>query len=163
MLFQVLDPKTGKFFQEVSNSRKIKNSFLRQEPFALKNQFVEQWNQSSFVLKVQHLEWIIGLRWIFETQLIYQRNFSTENDYHITTMNWDLFIPHNYGGLLDDIKKLSTVSRLVLEKGAAYQFDLSLVELAFSFPVMEKKTDKLNILSSSRLSITGLPIIRTSP
>ena len=63
-------------------------------------------------------------------------------------MNWDLFIPHNYGGLLDDIKKLSTVSRLLLEKGAAYQFDLSLVELALSFPGMAKKIlDKLNLLS----------------
>ena len=39
---------------------------------------------------------------------------------------------------------------MLLEKGAAYQFDLSLVELALSFPRMEKETEnksKLNLLS----------------
>ena len=54
-------------------------------------------------------------------------------------MNCNLVIANNYAGLLDDIKKLSTKSRLLLEKGAAYPFDLSLVELALSFPGMEKK------------------------
>ena len=38
-----------------------------QELFAVKDQFVEEWNQSSFTLKKCHLEWIIGLRWIFQT------------------------------------------------------------------------------------------------
>ena len=82
------------------------------------------------------------------TELIYKINFSTDNDYYITTMNCNLVIAGNYGGLLENIKKLSTKSRLLLEKGAAYQFDLSLVELALSFPGMAKKTpDKLNLLS----------------
>ena len=49
--------------------------------------------------------------------------------------------------LLDNIKKLLTKSRLLLEKGTAYQLNLSLVKLALSFPGMEKKTDKLNLLS----------------
>ena len=51
-------------------------------------------------------------------------------------MNWNLVIANNYGGLLDDIKKLFTKSSLLLEKAAAYQFELSLVELAWSFPGM---------------------------
>ena len=60
-----------------------------------------------------------------KTELIYQINFSTENDYHITTMNCNLVIANYYGGLLDDIKKLKLLikGRLLLEKGAAYQFD----------------------------------------
>ena len=87
---------------------------------------------------------------ISNTELINQINFSIENNYYITTMNCNLVIANDYGGLLDDIKKLSTKSRLLLEKGAAYQFDLSLVKLALSFPGMEKETEnksKLNLLS----------------
>ena len=72
------------------------------------------------------------------TELIFQINFSTENDYYITTTNCNLVIANDYCGLLNDIKKLSTKSRLLLEKGAVYQFDLSLVELALSFPGMKK-------------------------
>ena len=73
------------------------------------------------------------------TKLIYQINFTTENDYNITTMNCDLVIANDYGGLLDNIKKLQIKSQLLLEKGAAYQFDLSLAGLAVSFPGMNKK------------------------
>ena len=81
------------------------------------------------------------------TELIYQINFSTENDYYITTMNCNLVIANDYGRLLDNMKKLLTKSRLLLKKGAACQLDLSLVKLALSFPGMEKKPDKLNLLS----------------
>ena len=44
------------------------------------------------------------------TELIYQINVSNENDYYITTMNCNLIISDDYGGLLDGIKKLSTKS-----------------------------------------------------
>ena len=54
-------------------------------------------------------------------------------------MNCNLAIANNYGGLLDDIKKLSTKSQLLLEKGAAHELDLSLFELALSFPGIEKE------------------------
>ena len=54
------------------------------------------------------------------TELIYQINFSTKNDYYITTMNCNLIIANGYGGLLDDIKKLLTKRRRLLEKGAPY-------------------------------------------
>ena len=57
------------------------------------------------------------------TEFVYQINFSNENDYYITTMNCNLVIADNYGKLLDNIKELSTKSRLLLEKGPAYQFD----------------------------------------
>ena len=58
-------------------------------------------------------------------------------------MNCNLVIANDYGDLLDDIKELPTNSRLSLEKGPAYQFDFSLIELALSFPVMEKKVDAM--------------------
>ena len=48
-------------------------------------------------------------------ELIYQINFSTEYDYYITTMNCNLIKANDYGDLLDDIKELSTKSRLLLE------------------------------------------------
>ena len=63
-------------------------------------------------------------------------------------MIWNLDIAKDYGRLLDDIRNLSIKSRLLLEKGAAYQFDLSLIKLALSSAGMEteikKKKDKLN-------------------
>ena len=73
------------------------------------------------------------------TELIYQINFSAKNDYYITTMNCNLVIASDYGWLLGGMKKLSTKSRLLLGKGAAYQFYIVLVELALSFTGMEKK------------------------
>ena len=72
------------------------------------------------------------------TELVYQINYSTKNDYYITTMNCNLVIANNDGDLLDDTKELSTKSQLLLQKGPAYLLDLSLIELAFSFPGMEK-------------------------
>ena len=80
------------------------------------------------------------------TELIYQINFSTKNNYYITTMNCNLVIANDYGGLSEDIKKLSKKSRLLFTKRAAYQFDLSSVELALPFRGIEK-IDKLNLLS----------------
>ena len=57
-------------------------------------------------------------------------------------MIWNLVTANDYGRLLDDIRKLSTKSRLLLEKGAAYQFDLSLIKLALSSAGMETETKK---------------------
>ena len=71
-------------------------------------------------------------------ELIYQISFSTKNDYYITIMNFNLVIANHYGRLLENIKTLSTKSRLLLEEGAACQFDLSLVKSASSFPGMKK-------------------------
>ena len=57
------------------------------------------------------------------TELIYQINFSTENDYYITTMNCNLVIANNFGDRVKDLKDLSEKSRLLLKNGPAYQFD----------------------------------------
>ena len=83
------------------------------------------------------------------TELVYQINYSTKNDYYITTMNCNLVIANNYGDLLEDIKELSTESQLLLQKGRAYLFHLSLIELALSFPGMEQNVDEMNFLSYS--------------
>ena len=53
-------------------------------------------------------------------ELVYQINFSKENDFFITTLNCNLVIANDYGDLLDDIKELSTKSWLLLEKVPAY-------------------------------------------
>ena len=86
-------------------------------------------------------------------ELVYQINFSKENDFFITTLNCNLVIANDYGDLLDDIKELSIKSRLLLEKGPAYQFDLSLIELALSFPIMERKVDEMYFLSYQKIWI----------
>ena len=62
-------------------------------------------------------------------------------------MNCNLVIANDYGDLLEDMKKLSTKSRLLLEEGAAYQFDLSLLTLAFSYPGMKREIDELYFFS----------------
>ena len=61
-------------------------------------------------------------------------------------MNCNLVIANDYGDLLDDIKELSTKIRLLLEKGPAYQFDLSLLRLAFYFPGIKHEVDELYFL-----------------
>ena len=134
---QVLDPKTGKYFQEIYDFYrliKVKENRDWTERFDAKVDRCKKRLRdpieigekvlvfSSFVLK-KHLEWFILD--FSNTELIYQINFSTQNDYYITTMNCNLVIAKDYGGLLDNIKKLLAKSRLLLEKGAAYQLDLS--------------------------------------
>ena len=61
-------------------------------------------------------------------------------------MNCNLVIANDYGDLLDNIKELSTKSRLLIEKGPAYQFDLSLLRLAFYFSGMKHEVDDLYFL-----------------
>ena len=68
-------------------------------------------------------------------------------------MNFNLVIANDYCDLLGDTKELSTKSRLLLEKGPAYQFDLSLIELALSFPIMERKVDEMYFLSYQKIWI----------
>ena len=63
-------------------------------------------------------------------------------------MDCKLVIANDYGDLLNNIKDLKTKSGLLLEKRQAYQFDLSLIELALSFPGMKKKKiDEMYFLS----------------
>ena len=81
------------------------------------------------------------------TELIYQINLSTENDYYITTMNCNLVIANDFSDLLKDIKDLSEKSRLLLKNGPAYQFDLSRFALVFYHQGMERNWTDLYFLS----------------
>ena len=81
------------------------------------------------------------------TDLIYQINSSTTDEYHIATVNCNLVVANDHGDLLGDIKELSTKSQLLLEKRPAYQFDLSLLRLPFYFPGMKHEVDELYFLS----------------
>ena len=68
------------------------------------------------------------------TELIYKINFSTKNDYYITTMNCNLVIAKDYGGLLDVIKKFLTKSQKLLEKRSSIsiRFIFSRISIIFS-------------------------------
>ena len=53
--------------------------------------------------------------------------FSPENDYYITSMNWDQNLLKEFGAhddILDDIKKLSDLGHSLLENGPGYQNDI---------------------------------------
>ena len=54
---------------------------------------------------------------ISQTEVIYQIRFSTEKDYHTTSMNCNLIIHDDYEHVSDEIKQLSKKSNLLLEKG----------------------------------------------
>ena len=51
-----------------------------------------------------------------QTEVIYQIRFSTEKDYHITSMNCNLIIHDDYEHVSDEIKQLSEKNNLLLEK-----------------------------------------------
>ena len=53
--------------------------------------------------------------------------FSSKYDYYITTLNCDSKLLKNFNAhkdILGDLKKLSDLSRKLLEKGTAYQNDI---------------------------------------
>ena len=52
-----------------------------------------------------------------QTEVGYQIRFSTEKDYYITSMNFNLIIHDDYEHVSDEIKQLSKKSNLLLEKG----------------------------------------------
>ena len=66
------------------------------------------------------------------TDIVYETHFSSNNDHFLTSKNCNLDLFKDFeahGDLFDDIKKLSKASRLLLEKGAAYQNDIKEVKL----------------------------------
>ena len=81
------------------------------------------------------------------TELVYQINLSTENDYQITTMNCNLVIANNFSNGLKDIKDLSEKSHLLLKNGPAYQYDLSRFALGFYCQGTERNWTDLHFLS----------------
>ena len=52
-----------------------------------------------------------------QTEVGYQIRFSTEKDYYITSMNFNLIIHDDYEHVTDEIKQLSEKNNLLLEKG----------------------------------------------
>ena len=60
-------------------------------------------------------------------------------------MNCNLVIANDYEDLLKDIKELSK-SRLLLERGPAYQFDLSLLKMAYFYPRLKVKITDVNVI-----------------
>ena len=66
-----------------------------------------------------------------QTDQIYKVHFSPRQDYFITSMNYDLNLEEDIknDGALDEIKELSEKSRLLLEKGTAYQNDIKTIYL----------------------------------
>ena len=62
--------------------------------------------------------------------------FSSKYDYYITTYNCGLKLLkdfHAQKDVLDDLKKLSDLSRKLLEKGAAYQNDIKKLRLYLQY------------------------------
>ena len=70
-----------------------------------------------------------------QTDQIYKVHFSPQKNYYLTSMNCDLDLQENIknDGVLDEIKKLSEKSRLLLEKGPAYQNDIKKITLVVGF------------------------------
>ena len=65
---------------------------------------------------------------IFQTNQIYEVHFSPKKDYFITSMNCNLDIQEDIkNSVFDEIKELSEKSRLLLQKGPAYQNDIKRV------------------------------------
>ena len=63
--------------------------------------------------------------------------FSPEKDYYVTSMNCDIQLLKDFTGykdMFEDIKKLSNLSHLLLEKGPAYQNDIDKVFLFIGVP-----------------------------
>ena len=63
-----------------------------------------------------------------QTDQIYKVHFSPKTDYFITSMNCNLDIQEDIkNSVFDEIKELSEKSRLLLQKGPAYQNDIKRV------------------------------------
>ena len=71
----------------------------------------------------------------FQTDQIYKVHFSRKKNYYLTSMNCDLHLQEDItnDGVLDEIKKLSEKSRLMVEKGPAYQNDIKKITLVVGF------------------------------
>ena len=70
-----------------------------------------------------------------QTEQIYKAHFLPKKNYYLTSMNCDLDLQEDIknDGVLDEIKKLSEKSRLLLEKSPAYQNDIKKITLVVGF------------------------------
>ena len=85
------------------------------------------------------------------TEIIYEIDFLTKNDYYITSLNCDLIVKENNDDKSKLIKDLSEKSRLLLEKGPAYQNNIN--EISYFVRATELKTvgKKLNLIYLMKL------------
>ena len=85
------------------------------------------------------------------TEIIYEIDVLTKNDYCITSLNCDLIVKENNDDKSKLIKDLSEKSRLLLEKGPAYQNNIN--EISYFVRATELKTvgKKLNLIYLMKL------------
>ena len=106
------------------DGQKVKGRFLRQELFALNNQFL-RWDQFSYILRKPYWAKIINLLWIFQIKNLCKKLiFLSKNEYFITSLNCKLKLKEYIYDKDWKIKKLSAKSNLLLEKGPVYQVDI---------------------------------------
>ena len=85
------------------------------------------------------------------TKIIYEIYFLRKNDYYITSLNCNLIIKGRNDDKSKLIKDLSEKSRLLLEKGPAYQNNIN--EISYFVRATELKTvgKKLNLIYLMKL------------
>ena len=85
------------------------------------------------------------------TEIIYEMDFLTKNDDYITSLNSDLIVKEHNDNKSKLIKDLSEKSRLLLEKGPAYQNNIN--EISYFVRATELKTvgKKLNLIYLMKL------------
>ena len=85
------------------------------------------------------------------TKIIYEIYFLRKNDYYITSLNCNLIIKGQNDDKSKLIKDLSEKSRLLLEKGPAYQNNIN--EISYFVRATELKTvgKKLNLIYLMKL------------
>ena len=59
------------------------------------------------------------------TEIVYEIDFLTKNDYYITSLNCDLIVKEQIDNKDKLIKELLEKSRSLLKKGSAYQNDIN--------------------------------------
>ena len=100
------------------NSEIINKRFLRQELFALKEQFIWKW-----ILLYKNQRFILN----FSDEDVFKGvNFWKENDYYIMSMSCFIEVSNDITKLkqYDDIEKKSIIANRYIRNGIDYGFDL---------------------------------------
>ena len=103
------------------DGKKINGRFLRQELFAINNQFEKNCKES---ILNDDIKFVLGFS---DEEFVHQVNFLNNLDYYITSLNCNLILKDIVKDHKDNKERkkltedLSQKSRLLLEKGAAYQ------------------------------------------
>ena len=103
------------------DGKKINGRFLRQELFAINNQFEKNCKES---ILNDDIKFVLGFS---DEEFVHQVNFLNNLDYYITSLNCNLILKDIVKDHKDNKERkkltedLSQKSRPLLEKGAAYQ------------------------------------------